>query len=128
MKFLHRVWQDIKSGHNLDIYITVAIAMVVAILGVLGVADDKIVFSAVLATLALVSSSLLVNRRENEEIRSALSNVTTTQSVADRFFTFGYDLEQFMQQIPRSQKIYFWGTALTSHIPLLRDYLPYVRA
>ena len=72
MKFFRLVWKDIRSGQNIDVYITVVIAIAVAIFGVIGIADLTIIASATLAILALVSVNLLSNRRENENIRELL--------------------------------------------------------
>lgn len=71
MSILNYFWQDIRERENFDVYITVIIAVVVAIGGIFGL-PDTIIFSAILATLALVSLGLLYNRRENREIRSVL--------------------------------------------------------
>lgn len=119
MKPPNSALQNIKQ--NADIYITIVVALAVAILGILGVVDDKVIFSAVLATLALVSSSLLKNRRENEELQDELSNITSKTSIVSRLFNAEYDLADVILQIRNSRIIYLWGTALTTHIPLLRD-------
>jgi hypothetical protein len=107
MKLLSRVWKDISSGQNLDVYITVLIAIAVAVLGALDIADVTIIFSAVLATLALVSTSLLVNRHESEEIRNVFSTMKDKHSVADEFFSLGYDLEEQLRDIRNSKTVYF---------------------
>lgn len=82
MKILQKLVTDIKRRQNIDIYITILIAVVVSILGLVQVANQAVISSAVLATLALVSFSLLMNRQENEEIRKAL---TVTDYLQDRF-------------------------------------------
>ncbi|BAZ71215.1 hypothetical protein NIES4106_60120 (plasmid) [Fischerella sp. NIES-4106] len=43
MQFLRHVWQDIRSGQNLDIYITASLSLVIAIFGVIGIANQSIV-------------------------------------------------------------------------------------
>lgn len=73
MKLIQGILQDFRRRQNLDVYITVLIALVVSILGIIQVADQIIISSAILATLALVSISLLMNRRENDEVQNALS-------------------------------------------------------
>ena len=60
MRFLRRVWNDIRSGQNLDIYITASLSLIIAVFGVLGIANQSIISAAVLAVLALLLSSLLV--------------------------------------------------------------------
>ena len=85
MKFLKDIIQDIHVRHNLDIYITVVLAIIVAVLGIIGVANSIVISSTVLATLALVSTSLLQNRRENEEIRQTISQTQNLQERIDNF-------------------------------------------
>ncbi len=75
MKAIRRIWQDIRNGQNIDIYITVTVSFVVAILSAFGVTNQTLISSAILAILALVSASLLSNRRANESIESALRAV-----------------------------------------------------
>lgn len=82
MKILQKIVIDIQRRQNIDIYITISIAVLVSILGLVQVADQSVISSAVLATLALVSFSLLMNRKENEEIRKAL---TVTDNLQERF-------------------------------------------
>jgi hypothetical protein len=68
MKMFHLFLRDLRKRENLEIYATVSIALIVSVLGILGIVKIEIVSSAVLATLALVSFSLLTNRRIYEEI------------------------------------------------------------
>lgn len=119
MNLFQKLWKNIKR--NFDIYLTIVIAIVVAILGIFGIVNSTVISSAVLATLALVSSSLLVNRRENDDLRSELTNLTPKYSIIGRLFNPEYDIADVIQQIRNSRVIYLWGTALTTHIPLLRD-------
>ena len=66
MTILSDILQDIQSGKNLDVYITILVALVVAFLAVFGIIEPAIVSSAILATLALVSMSLLANRKREQ--------------------------------------------------------------
>lgn len=81
MKLYQVILQDIRARQNLDVYITVVIAVIVAVLDIFQVTDQTIVTSATLAILALVSVSLLTNRHENNEIRNRLTE--TQQALAD---------------------------------------------
>ncbi len=119
MSSQQKLWKNIKR--NFDIYLTIIVAIIVGILGIFGVVENTVVSSAVLATLALVSSSLLVNRRESDDLRSELSNLAPKYSIISRLFNPEYDIADVIQQIRNSRVIYLWGTALTTHIPLLRD-------
>lgn len=72
MKNFSKIWDDIRSGTNIDIYFTVLGSFFVVVLGILQVVDETIVSSAILACLALVSMSLLANRRESEKLKEDL--------------------------------------------------------
>jgi hypothetical protein len=79
VKTLKDIWHDIRTGQNLDVYITAIVAFVIAILGIIG-APQNIVSSATLAILTIISVWLLQGRRENNEIRETLSKIDTLQS------------------------------------------------
>jgi hypothetical protein len=82
MRTFQTIWQDIRAGKNLDIYVAIAMAVAVAILGVVGTASLTLIISAVLATLALVANGLLANRREDEGIRNALLAINSTEGLS----------------------------------------------
>ena len=75
MKVIRNFLIDIRYRQNLDIYIAVLLAFVISGLGFFQVTDLKIIASAILSILALVSISLLVNRRENELIIKGLAKL-----------------------------------------------------
>ena len=75
MKIFRSIWRDIRSGQNLDAYITISIALVVAVLGVTGFAPQNVVFSAILAVLALVATGLSVNRQDSKNLKNAISRI-----------------------------------------------------
>ena len=62
MRFLRRIWDDIKQGENLDLYLTVLAAIVLAILNLAGFAVSSVVNSFSLAILALLAVAMLGNR------------------------------------------------------------------
>jgi len=62
MSRLRLIWEDIKTGRNIELYFTTAFALVVAIAGLSGFDNQRLLTSATLAALALVSYSLLQNR------------------------------------------------------------------
>jgi hypothetical protein len=70
MRILRLVWDDIKYGENIDLYITVAIAILLTIFSILW--PDQLssrIESLTLTILALFAISLLVNRRKMEAIQ-----------------------------------------------------------
>lgn len=72
MKIFQEILHDIRKRQNIDVYINIVLAIIVSILGLAQIVDNSIISSAVLATIALVSISLLANRRENERIQMLL--------------------------------------------------------
>jgi len=91
MKFYQNILQDIRSGQNIDNYITILIALAVAALGISGIADQKILLSVVLATLAMVSTGLLVSRQENRRLSDAVSRIENLDYLSDKFLHQKYD-------------------------------------
>jgi hypothetical protein len=75
-KFLRDIWDDIRQGRNLEVYLTVLICVVVLVLDLFDIADLKIVTSAILAVLSLEAFSLLANRRNELELQRALAETT----------------------------------------------------
>jgi hypothetical protein len=121
MRFLRRAWDDIRSGQNLDIYITALLSLIVAILGVSGIVNQSVISAAVLAVLALLLSSLLVARYQNDKIQSVLSKLGRTQLSISQFMATGDDISEILQLLRKSQQAYFWGTTYSTHIPLLQQ-------
>lgn len=126
MQFLKHLWQDIRSGQNLDIYITALLSLLVAIFGLIGIANQSIVSAAILAVLALLLSHLLVARNQNEQIQATLSKLEINQSLsASQLMTNGDDIAEIIQLLRQSKQAYFWGTTFTTHIPLLKQDLEF---
>lgn len=63
---MKRVWTDLKQGENIDLYLTLAIALLLAGLNLFGIGQSML-GSITLAVLALLAFSSLVNRRKLEE-------------------------------------------------------------
>jgi hypothetical protein len=66
------MWIDIKQGENIDLYLTLIVALVLAGLNVLGI-GQAMTGSITLAVLALLALSSLVNRKKLEETVERLS-------------------------------------------------------
>ena len=56
LDYITSVWRDLKSGRNIDIYITVGLALFISVLDVFGIVEIDIVLTAILATLALLAN------------------------------------------------------------------------
>lgn len=121
LPFLRRIWKEISTGQNLDVYSTVFLSILIAVLGLFSIAQPNIIFAAVLATLALLASGLLANRRQNDEIKELLERANANTGMADRFFQAGDDIKEVISRIRQSRKVLIWGASLTTHIPLLQE-------
>lgn len=84
MRVLSRILHDIKRGENIDLYVTVAVALGLAALNLMGIAPETWIAPITLAILGLLAISTLGSRYRFEE-----SLQKFTQSI-DTFF-----LEEF---------------------------------
>ena len=66
MQGLKRIWDDIRQGENIDLYLTVGIAIVLALLNALGFAPQSLIAPMTLAVLGLLAISSIVNRHKLE--------------------------------------------------------------
>ena len=121
VKQIKRIGHDIHIGQNIEIYLGVLISATIAVLSAFNITNQTITLSVLLGAMALVTSSMLVNRRQNEEIKDVLSNLKDTRSLAARFFHKEDDIKEIEQIIRNSQQVVLWGYTLTSHIPYLRE-------
>ena len=80
MKTLQKVWHDIRSGENIDLYLTVVVAASLATLNIFGVAPQSLLSPITLGVLALLAITSLGNRYRIERLVSAFSRS------ADSFF------------------------------------------
>lgn len=67
MKIFQRIWDDIRSGENIDLYITVVVAISLATLNILGFAPQTLIAPITLAVLALIAISNLGTRHYFEQ-------------------------------------------------------------
>lgn len=69
---------EIRQGENIDLYVTILLALVVAILGIFQVAKFDVVAGAILATLALLASAMLSSRRATRDMKLANNKLQET--------------------------------------------------
>jgi hypothetical protein len=81
MKLLQRIWDDVRSGENIDQYLTIVAAIALTILNLAGVSLQSQLAPFTLAVLALLAINGLGNRFKMEELLNA-----KTESL-DSFFT-----------------------------------------
>ncbi len=68
MRFLEKIWDDIRHGENIDHYTTIVAAFALVVLGILGVAPPELIAALTLGVLGLLALSNLVNRHRLEEL------------------------------------------------------------
>ncbi|WP_155830378.1 hypothetical protein [Glycomyces tenuis] len=113
---------DLRGGRNAELYVTVTIALSIAILGILNVANPDVVAAATLAVLALLATSRLADRHQSRDISRQLDELLEAGSgpaPADRFFTPGHT--SLGQEMSAATEIWLVGVTLTRTI---RDSLP----
>ena len=121
MKIIRYIWNDIRKGQNLDVYITALLSVIVAILGTFGIANLSVISSAVLATLALLSISVLTNRKENEELQKNIDGLNSSRVTDQLPFTREYDRLELRNRVKIARKMFFWGFSWTTTIPTLGE-------
>ena len=67
MKQIMNIWDDIKQGENIDLYLTVFVSITLALLNIFGLAHNDWIPSITLAVLGLLAVSSLVNRKKIED-------------------------------------------------------------
>jgi hypothetical protein len=80
LNFFKRVYQDVLEGQNLEVYLTLLVALVLLILDIFGLVSPNIVAAGTLATLALLAYSTLNNRQQMHQVAEIS---TTTQTMVE---------------------------------------------
>jgi len=68
MRALQQIWEDVRQGENIDLYLTIVVALVLAAANILGWAPSTWLAPITLAVLALLAVSNLKNRHMLESI------------------------------------------------------------
>jgi hypothetical protein len=89
MHFLQKVWSDIRRGENIDVYVTALLAVALAVMNVIGLADAKLIGPLTLAVLALLSVAILGSRHRVEQVhqdvvQASIKILTTVQGLVER--------------------------------------------
>lgn len=83
MKLLRQAWDDIRHGENIDLYVAVPLAILVAICGLVGITSPQLISSMTLVILGLLASSLLANRHAVKELSRKLTQTSDTIFLKD---------------------------------------------
>jgi hypothetical protein len=109
MKFLKRVWGDIERGENIDLYVTVFIAVGLVILNLFGTTPDTWIAPITLAVLGLLAISVLGNRYRVEEVLQKLKQSNTA------FFFKGFP-PSLETDFEAAQELWLVGATLSKTI------------
>lgn len=77
MSYLKRVWEDLRRGENIDLIVTVIIALGLAILNIAGLTPGTLIAPLTLAVLGLLAVATLGNRYKLEESLETLNRTHT---------------------------------------------------
>jgi hypothetical protein len=120
--FLRRVGDDLRRGHNVELYVTMTLSLCIALLSVLAIVDIKVVSATTLAVLALLAVSGLATRHQSEEAGRRLDQLAANLSgdvPADRFLKTR--MPALDEDIAAAADIRLVGITLTRTV---RDLLP----
>ncbi|MBE7553723.1 MAG: hypothetical protein HS126_21865 [Anaerolineales bacterium] len=109
MHILESIWTDIRNGENIDLYLTVLIALGVAALSLLGINVSSFIAPLTLAILGLLAISNLVNRHHLEKIVQKQA-----QSITG-FFSNEYPPD-FNAQLESGKEVWLVGVTLNRTI------------
>lgn len=104
---------------NLDLYITITIAVVIAILGLIGIVDQTVISSAILATLSLVSYSLIKSRHQDEEIKLKLLEINSRNKLSENFFSQEFNPYDLRESVAQAKEVIFLGLTFTQTVQVL---------
>ena len=108
MRFLKRIWSDFEKGENVDLYITILVAIVLVILNLINIVPSNWLTPLNLTVLALICITLLGNRYRLETILSQTAHK-------------GYELlheypPKLTQDILRSKELLIIGVDLSGDL------------
>src|SRR5574341_1403896 len=78
MRLFNRIWKDIRRGENIDLFLTIVVAISLVALNVIGFATDKLIAPITLAVLGMLAITMLGNRYRIEELLQR--NMQTNES------------------------------------------------
>jgi hypothetical protein len=117
MKRLRQVWRDVRHGENIELYVAAPIAILLAIVNVIGVdaifgvETGKWITSITLIILSIIASALLINRRTMEELSEKIGQSANTMFMEDLPESFEKDFQE-------ATDLWLVGVSLTTIIRL----------
>ena len=105
MQGFQHIWRDIKRGENLDLYVTIFVAVSLVVFNVVGNVSQPLIDSLTLTILALLATVLLGNRHRLEAIHRSLT-------MAGRRLLLTQFPPEFKADIGRATELWLIGTHL----------------
>jgi hypothetical protein len=85
-QYIQRVWNDIRQGQNIDVYLTILVCATLVVLDIFGIVNDPSdLASGILATLLLVALSTLNTRHVDRRMDQALERFQHSGGSAEFF-------------------------------------------
>jgi len=122
MEALNTVLKEIRRGENLELYLTIILAITVAILGILQIAKFEVISAVILATLGLLASSLLSSRRVITDVKASFDELNAavkaleTQGVGHISELLTRSYPDFTEQIRTAKRVSIEGSTLMSTV------------
>lgn len=105
IRILERIWNDIRKGENIDLYVTIVVAIALATLNLLGTAIQSYIAPVTLAVLALLAITSLGNRHRIEEL-------LRKQSISlDNFYMKEYP-SNYQENLVAARELWILGVTL----------------
>ena len=121
---LKQLLNDIKTGTNIDVYLTIIICAVLIFLDILGVTSASWISSGILAVLLLIALGTLSNRRTDERLKETVEELKT---YTRRDFFSEWDETSFRECLPFARSISLIAVSnyqfINSNIDGLRDFI-----
>ncbi len=76
MRWLRRIGRDLSQGRNLEVYLTVVIALVLGLLGAFSVVRAEVVVAVILATLGLLALSTIISRDQLGALQTQVAGLS----------------------------------------------------
>lgn len=112
MAIVQQIWNELRAGENIDLYLTILAAIVLLLLDLLGIPISDWMFSINIAILALLAVSMLVNRYRLEKIGEKIEQ-SPTSVFLDNF------PDDFEKKIFSTKELWVVGVNLGTTMPTL---------
>jgi hypothetical protein len=108
-RFFQQIWDDIAQGENIDLYIAVPIAIILAVLNIIGIVPSQVIEPTTLLVMSLISISLLVNRNTVRKLAKEITQHT------DDVFRSEFP-PNFESDIYEGKEVWLIGVTLTDFL------------